>query len=356
MALPNLEELGHSARQMVTGDLAAPFGGIGEEPLICICQPGFELSASGPPQIPQPIHIHQLPRRPIRLAVIKYQLALKTRHLGHRLRQLADRHICAGTHIDVREHRLRVRPIGLHIQSMHEEARLRHVIHVQKLPLRRPRAPDRHGRGPLLHRLMEAPDHGRHHVAVLGVEIVERAVEVGGHYRPVVGAVLAVVALAQLDAGDLGNCIGLVGGLERAGEQGLLRHRLLSQARIDAGAPQKQQLVHPVGMRRLDDIGLHHQVVVDEVRRVGTVGVDAPDQGGRQDHLVRLLGGKEMPHGRLVGEIEFGMGAHQQPLGRMPFLQQPADDGRADHTAMSGDVDERVVHGKEDEGMGRLLA
>jgi len=50
------------------------------------------------------------------------------------------------------------------------------------------------------------------------------------------GAELAVVGLEELDAGDLGDGIGFVGGLERAGEEGLLAHGLLGQPRVDIGA------------------------------------------------------------------------------------------------------------------------
>ena len=52
--------------------------------------------------------------------------------------------------------------------------------------------------------------------------IIERPVEVGRHNRPVVCPVLGIVGFTHLDAADLGNGIGFVGGFQRAGEQGLL--------------------------------------------------------------------------------------------------------------------------------------
>jgi hypothetical protein len=70
--------------------------------------------------------------------------------------------------------------------------------------------------------LVELAEQRRDDVAVLEVEVVAGAVEVGGHDAAEVAPVLAVVALAELDAGDLGDGVGLVGGLERAGEQGVL--------------------------------------------------------------------------------------------------------------------------------------
>ena len=50
---------------------------------------------------------------------------------------------------------------------------------------------------------MELPDQSRKYVRCLQVEIVARAVQVGRHHRQVLGAVLAVVAPAHLDARDL---------------------------------------------------------------------------------------------------------------------------------------------------------
>jgi hypothetical protein len=44
----------------------------------------------------------------------------------------------------------------------------------------------------------------------------------------------------------------------------------------------------------VDDVGLDHQVLVDELGRVGVVGVDAADLGRGQIHLVGpLVAGKE---------------------------------------------------------------
>ena len=117
-------------------------------------------------------------------------------------------------------------------------------------------------------------------VGVLGVEVVPRAIEVGGHDAAVVAAMLTVIALAELDAGDLGEGVGFVGRLQGAGEQGLLRHGLGCALGVDAGGAEEQQLLHPMLMGGVDQVGLDHQVLVDEVGRIGIVGVDATDPGG----------------------------------------------------------------------------
>lgn len=71
-------------------------------------------------------------------------------------------------------------------------------------------------------------------MAIFRVKVVVWTVEVGWHHAAVVAAMLAVVALAQLDPGDLGDRVGLVGRLEDAGEQRLLLHRLLRMLGVDA--------------------------------------------------------------------------------------------------------------------------
>ena len=157
---------------------------------------------------------------------------------------------------------------------------------------------------------MELADHGGNDVGVFRVVVVARAVEVGGHDTTVVdavaGAVLPVVAFAEFDAGNLGDGVGFVGGFQGAGEQGIFAHRLRGKFGIDATAAEEQQFL------------------------------DA-DLGDSQVDLVGLLHFKEGAHGGLVGEVEFGVGAGDDVV--LALRLQRADDGRADHAAMAGDVD-----------------
>lgn len=85
-------------------------------------------------------------------------------------------------------------------------------------------------------------------MAVLRVVVVTRAIQIGRHNTAVVAPVLAVVALAELDTCNLGDGIGLVGRLQRAGEQGILRHGLRCEREVDAAAAQKQQLSHTLDL------------------------------------------------------------------------------------------------------------
>jgi len=88
-----------------------------------------------------------------------------------------------------------------------------HVIYVQKFAAGCAAAPYHHFGVAALLGFVEAPDERRDHVAVFGVVVVAGAVEVGGHDAAVVAPVLPVKALAEFDARDLGDGIGLVGGL-----------------------------------------------------------------------------------------------------------------------------------------------
>ena len=105
--------------------------------------------------------------------------------------------------------------------------------------------------------------------------------------------------------------------------------------------PRKSRSLDPGPPGLVDDIGLDHQIDVDELGRIGVVGMDAADLGGGQDHMVDFLMAEKIPHRRLTGEIEFGMAAGDD-LPAAEVLQLP-DDGRTDHAAMSGDIDPAEV-------------
>ena len=88
------------------------------------------------------------------------------------------------------------------------------------------------------------------------VEIVVRPVKVRRHRGDEVRAVLAAVGLAEFDARDLGDCVGLVGRLERAGKERALGNRLRRVLRINAGAAEKQKFANPRVVSSAQDIVL----------------------------------------------------------------------------------------------------
>jgi hypothetical protein len=162
-----------------------------EEPCVGVAQAGFEGGGSEPAECRQPRHVHQLARRGIGLGRIPDQPPLEPSDARHGLGQFANRAVHPRAHIDVAEHRLRVRAIGFHRQLHHMHTGRGHVVHVQELAHRYAAAPDHHRLRPALHRLVKAPQQRGSHTAVLGVEVVSRAVQV---HAAVVVQVLAVEA------------------------------------------------------------------------------------------------------------------------------------------------------------------
>ena len=149
--------------------------------------------------------------------------------------------------------------------------------------------------------------------------------------------------VAELDAGDLRDRVGLVGDLERTGEQGILADRLGGELRVDATRAQEEQLADARTAGPVDDVSGHRQIVVKEVVRLGRVGLDAPDAGGGHDDGGRLLGGEERAGRSAVAEIELGGRARDD--GRVAGGAEGPDDGGADHPAVAGDVNLRgAVH------------
>jgi hypothetical protein len=73
--------------------------------------------------------------------------------------------------------------------------------------------------------------------------------------------------------------------------------------------PETSSFLHPVVESRVDDVGLHHQVVVDEVGRIGVVGMNATDLGCGQVDLAGALFGKEVLHRGLVAQVKLSVGA-----------------------------------------------
>ena len=131
-------------------------------------------------------------------------------------------------------------------------------------------------------------DEGREDVGVGEVEVVAGAVEVGGHGGEVARAVLAVVAPAHLDAGDLGEGVGAVGGLEGSGEEAGLGHGLGGELGVDAGGAEEEEAVHLGAVGGFDDVALDGEVVADEVGGVSVVGEDSAYLGCGEDDVFGL--------------------------------------------------------------------
>ena len=182
--------------------------------------------------------------------------------------------------------------------------------------------------------------------------IVVAAVEIGRHHRDEVAAVLLAIGLAQLDGGDLGDGIPLVGRLQRAAEQRVLGHRLRRQPRINAGRAERQQLLDAGLVRAADDIERDRQIDGDEIGGKSVVGMNAADQSGGQESRIRPHLRQPVLGGRLIGQVE------RAPLGDQDlraFIGQPAHNRRAHHAVMAGDIN--ALAGKiEQRGRGQRFS
>jgi hypothetical protein len=188
---------------------------------------------------------------------------------------------------------------------------------------------------------VETAQHARNDVRAEGIEVVAGAIEVRRHRGDEVVAVIAKVVLAEFETGDLGQGVGLVGRLERAGEEVLLAQRLGRLARIDAGAAEVEQLPHAMLGGGVNHVHRQQGVLVQKPRPLGGVGVDPADGGGGDEGVLDALAAKEGVDGALVAQIERAPRAGDDV--RVSFrLQLPQDRG-ADQPEVTGHVNPRLA-------------
>ena len=82
-------------------------------------------------------------------------------------------------------------------------------------------------------RTAEAFGRGKAEAGLGGSSGRNRAAAVGRHHRAEIGSVLTVEGLTQFDTRDLGNRVGLIAGLQVAGQQFVFTDQLVGQARVD---------------------------------------------------------------------------------------------------------------------------
>ena len=176
---------------------------------------------------------------------------------------------------------------------------------MQKLPARAPRAPDDDLARPGLFRLVHFAQERGQHVRALQIEIVPRPVKIRRHHADEIAPVLSRIGLAELDAGDFGDGIPLVGRLQFAGQQRRFGDRLRGEFRINARAAQKQQFLNSKVTGRLDDVVLNLQIFEQELDRVIIVGLDAADFRRSEHDDLRTLCFEKIPHGLNARQVEF---------------------------------------------------
>ncbi len=179
-------------------------------------------------------------------------------------------------------------------------------------------------------------------MAVFRVVVVARAIKIGRHDTSVIAPILAVIAFAHLYSGDLGDGIGFIGWFQLAREQRVFGHRLNCKLGINAARPQEKQLLYAMHMRCMDNVGLHHQVVINKFCGIGTVGMNAANASGSQINLVWPLPGKEFVNCSLIAQIEFGAGTCDHI--EVSCSMEASNGRRADHAKMTGNINLRLRH------------
>ena len=302
-----------------------------EEPAIGRLDALAQPDAVAPAERVEARDVEELLRRAVGLGRVENEGRAGVDDVAHHLRELADGQVLAGADVHV---------LGRVVAAHEEEAGVGEVVHVQELAARGAGAPDRDLRPALGLRVVELPDEGGQHVRAREVEVVVRPVEVRGHGGDEVGAVLLPVGLAELDPRDLGDRVGLVRGLEGAGEEVLLLHRLRAVAGVDAGAAEVEQPLHREEVGGVHHGGVDHHVVVDELGGPRGVGEDAPHRPRHQEDVLRPGRPEPVVDRRLVAQVELlpGRGRDAGEALRV----EPPRDGRPHQAPVPGHEDARV--------------
>jgi hypothetical protein len=186
-------------------------------------------------------------------------------------------------------------------------------------------------------RLMEPPDHRGENVRSKRIVVVPGTVEVCGHGRDEVTAMLTSVGLTELDAGDLGDGVPFVGRLERSGKQVFLLQGLRCELGVDARAPEKEQFANAKTPGGVDDVVLDREVLEKKVAGKIVVGLDAADLGCGKKHVFGTFGIEEAADLRLVGEVKFRRSSAEEICEALTLKLPP--DGAAGQAVVTGNID-----------------
>lgn len=85
----------------------------------------------------------------------------------------------------------------------------------------------------------------------------------------------------------------------------------------------------------MDDVVLDLEVLIDELGRIGGIGVDTAHLGSSQNDVVRFFSRKKVAYGLLLSKIKFRMAANAQIF--IPRAAQSPADGTAHQTTVPGD-------------------
>ena len=134
------------------------------------------------------------------------------------------------------------------------------------------------------------------------------------------------IGFGQLNPGNFGDGVRFVRLFQWTGKQGVLAHRLGRVLRINAGRTEKRQLVDTPTVRRIDDVILNLQILIDEVRAIGVIGIDAAHFRSGQKYKFGPLALEKSAHRGLVQQIQFTADTKNQVLEALA-LQLPYNRG-----------------------------
>ena len=147
---------------------------------------------------------------------------------------------------------------------------------------------------------------------------------------------LLTIGLAHFNARDFGDGIPLVGGFQRAREQSRFRYWLRCQLGVDATATQKQKFFHAAIETGADEVGFHHDIVINEISRIGVIGQNAAHACGADNHRIWLMGRHPGFDFALANEVDLlAFGGKNCAI----FCHQSFHDGTANHAVMARYID-----------------
>jgi hypothetical protein len=85
----------------------------------------------------------------------------------------------------------------------------------------------------------------------------------------------------------------------------------------------------------MDNVGLHHQVLVDEFSRVGVIGMDTTYLGGSEIDLFGHLIRKKFIHSALISQVKLVMGPGDDVLCIYTLSQQGTHNGTTNHATVT---------------------
>ena len=244
--------------------------------------------------------VHELARGAIGHGGVEGDGAIKAEDFADGFREFADGDIVAGADVD---------EVGGVVVSQQENTGVGEVIGVKEFAAGCPSAPDQNLASTGFFGLVHLADESWEDMGGVEIEVVMRPVEIGGHGGEEGFSILAGVGLAEHDAGDFGDGVGVVGWLEWTSEKRVFADGLGGELGVDAGAAEEEELGAAEVGGGFDEVILKGEVLEEEFDGLFKIRYDASDAcGGINDKFGAFLF-ENGADGRAVKKVEFGAGA-----------------------------------------------